>query len=73
MLANLLEMPTVGTQRRDRITSDEEERMRMGYDTRTNYRFAQGSDGQLRRRSPLIISRSPLREELDRPPPAPPS
>lgn len=49
-LANLLEMPTVGTQRRDRITSDEEERMRMGFDTHTNYRFAQGADGQPRRR-----------------------
>jgi len=49
-VAHLLEMPTVGTQRRDRITSDEEERMRMGYDTRTNFRFAEGPAGELRRR-----------------------
>ncbi len=48
-LAHLLEMPTAGTQRRDRITSDEEERMRMGYETHTNYRFARMADGQPRR------------------------
>ena len=49
-VANLLEMPTQGTERRDRITSDEEERLRMGYDVRTNFRYAQGPDGRLRRR-----------------------
>ncbi len=54
-VANLLEMPTVGTQRRDRITSDEEERMRMGYDTRTNFRFAQGPAGGMRRRLASVV------------------
>ncbi|PKO20240.1 MAG: DEAD/DEAH box helicase, partial [Chloroflexi bacterium HGW-Chloroflexi-1] len=49
-VVNLLEMPTQGTERRDRITSDEEERMRMGYDVQTNFRYAQGPDGRLRRR-----------------------
>ena len=49
-VVNLLEMPTQGTERRDRITSDEEERMRMGYDVKTNFRYAQGPDGRLRRR-----------------------
>ena len=61
-LANLLEMPTIGTQRRDRITSDEEERLRMGYIIQTNFRFAQGSDGQVRRRlaSTLSSDQKPL-------------
>lgn len=49
-IANLLEIANVGTQRRDRITSDEEERMRRGYDILTNYRFAEDTNGQPRRR-----------------------
>ncbi len=37
---HLLEQPTVRTRRSDRISSDEEERSREGYDITTHYRFA---------------------------------
>lgn len=43
-LGSLMRMQNVSTRRRDRINSDEEERMRMGYDLRTVVRLAR--DGQ---------------------------
>ena len=46
-------MHNVVTRRRDRITSDEEERFRQGYDIRTGVRFAQ-IDGRFRCRSAHI-------------------
>lgn len=41
----LFRMQNVGTKRRDRISSDEEERMRLGYELQTTVRF-QGYDGR---------------------------
>jgi len=40
MLANLLRMENVSTRRRDRINSDEEERLRLGYELVSGVRFA---------------------------------
>lgn len=40
-MRSLFRMQNVSTQRRDRINSDEEERMRMGYELQTSVRFAE--------------------------------
>ncbi len=47
-LSNLFRMQNVATKRRDRINSDEEERMRMGYEFKTGVRFGArpGDHGQ---------------------------
>ncbi len=45
---NLLEMPSAKTIRRERITCDEEERIRRGYHTSVHFRFACGTGGLLR-------------------------
>jgi superfamily II DNA/RNA helicase len=39
-LAKVLKMDTVSTQRRERITCDEEERLKYGYDVTTHFRYA---------------------------------
>jgi hypothetical protein len=43
--ANLLKLDNVATRRVDRITSDEEERMRRGHEMKTALRFAETADG----------------------------
>lgn len=53
-LPNLFEMTTVATQRTDRITCDEDERVRQGYDITTHYRFSR-KDGLEHRKSAEVI------------------
>lgn len=44
--SNLFRMQNVSTRRVDRITSDEEERMRFGYELLTSFRFKESRDGR---------------------------
>src|SRR5262249_55423321 len=43
--SNLFRLDNVATRRVDRITSDEEERLRMGYEMKTALRFSESTDG----------------------------
>ena len=52
-LTELLRLQNVATRRRDRITSDEEERQRQGYEVRTAVRFAE-HDGRTARRTGTV-------------------
>jgi ATP-dependent helicase YprA (DUF1998 family) len=52
-LRPLLRMQNVVTRRRDRINSDEEERLRLGYDIRTGVRFA-NADGTVATQTALV-------------------
>jgi len=45
MVVNLLEMPNVVVKRQERITSNEEERRRWGYELKMAYRFAAANSG----------------------------
>lgn len=54
--SNLFHMRNVSTRRRDRITSDEEERFRLGYEIRTGVRFAV-REGRTSKRSARLIGR----------------
>ena len=53
-LHNLFRMQSVSTRRRDRINSDEEERLRLGYDLKTGLRFANRHGRTSARRADLL-------------------
>lgn len=50
-LRQLLRMENVSTRRRDRITSDEEERLRLGYELRTGFAFSEAGGRRRVRRA----------------------
>ena len=55
---DILEMPNVRTLKRVRITSDEEERERWGFQVSTHFRFAQSAGGQLRCSDARVVGKS---------------
>jgi ATP-dependent helicase YprA (DUF1998 family)/very-short-patch-repair endonuclease len=55
-LTKLFEMVTVATQRADRITCDEDERVRHGYNITTHFRFAARNGRELKEEASVIAS-----------------
>lgn len=58
----LLELRTVFTRRRERISSDEEERQRQGFDLVTSYRFAETASGTNESRAVVRDDSGPVLE-----------
>ncbi|MDE2126262.1 MAG: DEAD/DEAH box helicase [Armatimonadetes bacterium] len=61
-ITNLFRLQNVATRRRERISCDEEERMRMGYDMRTGVRFADYGAGPVYRIASVLVNGEPLAE-----------
>jgi ATP-dependent helicase YprA (DUF1998 family)/very-short-patch-repair endonuclease len=55
-LTALFRLQNVSTRRRDRISSDEEERMRQGFDLRTAVRFHELAPGQLAAKTARLVA-----------------
>ncbi len=60
LLATLLDMPNVKARRRERITSDEEERIRRGYLIETFYQFAPQEKGYRLQQADVMLNGDPF-------------